>query len=314
MSSLEPSQKTIDAYPELLPREPEADPPAPFLTFRGAPEQQVKLMAAIAAARLEFGAVVRDRTGQYGNQRFPYATLGSLTEATGRALAKQGVTVMNIFTTSPTDPQKHRLTTWVMGHGATIEACLDFLPREAREDGKGGGEFIKELGKLQTYLIRYQYRALFTLDSEPDADEAGETVPERQPQPRREAPRPPAQAKQERPQNTVPAPAAPPPAAPAAPLTRFSRPPENEPAPPAPENPVPPVTETKDDLPSEMVHNNILTLAKNLGLNAISFSDVCMKATGLPPKEAKQSAPASQALLERLQAMFLDRQAQGTLQ
>ena len=305
-----------------------------YLTFRGAPEQQAQLMSAMAAARTEFSPVVRDRIGQYGNQRFPYATLGSLTDATAKPLAKHGVVVCNIFTTCPTDPSKHRLTTWVMGHGASIEVCLDFAPREAREDGKGGGEFIKELGKLQTYLIRYQYRALFTLDSEPDADEApaerDHNRSEGRPEPRRDAPQPTPRRGRERPMEPQPEakPAAPmrnpyaaPPADPApsnepakaeAPTPPPTAPVEKgEPAPPEPRverEPEAPATDEAE------VQGRILSLAKDLGLTKMSFTAMCLEVCDLPPPDVKVSPIASRKLLEHMQHRMLDRQQPGTMQ
>lgn len=292
-----------------------------FLTFRGEPEAQAKLMEAMAKARLEFGQVERDRTGQYGNQRFPYATLGSLTAVTATALAKHGVTVVNMFTTSPVSADKHRLTTWVQGHGAQIEACLDFAPKEVKEAGEYRGEWIKEYGKLQTYLIRYQYRSLFTLDSEPDADEA--PAPERPIGPRREPP------KVEPRQEARPAPA--PQRAPA-PAPKATLPPEPvKQAPPPMEvkgvntvnvaNDVAPTPEPKTvrEEPDRPVDDDTFGAIRDLcerlrdegKLNKLQYSERVLTLTGLPPSELRSSQRAAMVVLEWLQTLSMGPVAQG---
>ena len=171
--------------------------PSSGLVFEGTEEAQSKLMTELALARLEFGDIEKDRTGQYGYQHFKYATLGMLTAATLPALAKHGIAVMQAIGNCPHDTHRQRITTLLCGHGAKIISSLDFDPLfVAKQQESGKGEAIKEYGKLRTYLRRYEYQTLLVLDAEPDADEAG-VKPPQEPQKRREAPTPP-QARQER--------------------------------------------------------------------------------------------------------------------
>lgn len=139
--------------------------PAPHtqaLVFVGEQEAMAALMTAIAQARVSFGEVKKAREGQIGHQRFKYSPLSDLTAASVGPLSKAGVAVMQFLGSSPVEG-KHRLTTIVAGHGARIETHVDFVPEKD----------VKEYGKQTTYLRRYTYNALFVLDGEPDADEAG---------------------------------------------------------------------------------------------------------------------------------------------
>lgn len=274
---------------------------APCLAFTGTDAAQAALMDALAKARLEFGPVVRDRTGQYGNQRFPYATLGSLTDATAKPLATHGVVVMNFFTSAPTEG-KHRLTTVVSGHGARILAHLDFQPREARDEGEGQRktEWIKEYGKLQTYLVRYQYKALFSLDSEPDADDAP-IGDDRDHGPRRDAPRP---EQQQRPQSQ-PQPRPQPQPERSATITVVPNP---KPAPvaPVPAKPAAPVE--PDEVADQDLRTQVLALKDQLQIGKIQFNALC-DAAGRTPSTLFVSSKATYAVMCELQKIALKKGA-----
>src|SRR5688572_23183791 len=130
-----------------------------MIEFTGSPDNVAKLDAALAEARKKFLPVSKGTSGQIGNQKFKYTPLAELTEATTPFLLEKEVHVMQFLCSSPIEG-KHRLTTRVAGHGASITSHWDFEPASD----------LKELGKQTTYLRRYAYNALFILDGEKDAD------------------------------------------------------------------------------------------------------------------------------------------------
>lgn len=299
-----------------------------YLEFTGSDEAQAKLSAELAAARLEFGPIEKDREGQYGLLKFKYATLGMLVAATATALAKHGITVLQPLTDSPDNPTKHRVTTIVRGHGASISAAMDFNPKDAREEShKGAFEGIKEYGKLTAYLRRYGYQSMLVLDAEPDLDEAG--VPAGKPEAvRREAPRPPAaQAPRQ-----APAPASAPvqAARPPAPAQRQQTlapaaivPPSvvNDDA-PAPTTPVTPVTPApvevvaprividEDDGPVDAdMGVQIKALRDQLGLSKLGFSQLCQREAGVPVPHLHETRKGAYKVMVALQKLILERQA-----
>lgn len=139
----------------------EAPSNSPKLEFIGEPAAQGALFGAVAEASTEFGTILNDSKGQIGNRYFKYADLETLVSATRPALAKHGVAVMQ-FMVGPDEIGNHRLTTVVAGHGARIQAHIDY---KRVNDLKGWG-------MQTTYLRRYAYRALFQLDGSDDADSA----------------------------------------------------------------------------------------------------------------------------------------------
>lgn len=139
----------------------EAPSNSPKLEFIGEPAAQGALFGAVAEASAEFGTILNDSKGQIGNRYFKYADLETLVSATRPALAKHGVAVMQ-FMVGPDEIGNHRLTTVVAGHGARIQAHIDY---KRVNDLKGWG-------MQTTYLRRYAYRALFQLDGSDDADSA----------------------------------------------------------------------------------------------------------------------------------------------
>jgi hypothetical protein len=289
------------------------------LKWIGTDEALSKLIAEFAAARLEFGTIDKDREGQYGNQRFKYSPLGTLTEATAKPLARHGIVVMQHITNSPVEG-KHRLHMTIAGHGARIVSSLDFAPSQAKEEGQYKGEWIKEYGKLCTYLCRYQYKTTMVLDSEPDADDADET-PQAPPK-RREAPTPP-QARQER---REPAPrqqeqrrgdpasqtmaeppkqtqlAVVPPPTKTDPLAeKLSTPVNTDTATAVPGTPEPRVEREDADPPaSQELQNEFLAVFRTAGMTKIQFGQFCLDTVGVPATELRDSTAKMQRVLELL--------------
>lgn len=284
----------VQTWPELPATIPKQE--QEYLTFEGPFEAQLKLSDALASARLEFGPVERSRVGQYGNQRFQYAPLGNLTEATAKPLARHGVTVMFFFTSSPADPAKDRQTTVISGHGARIVACRDFLRHQPKGDSDYKGEPIKELGKLETYFTRYAYRAALALDSEPDADDA-DVGPQRPPEPRREAPRPEPRNEPQR----------------AMPNNQPATTPRAEPQQPKPVQPaakLAPAPAADPGAPDPDTLHALNNLATELGLTKISFNQLCIDLVDMSYAEIRSHRDNAQTVLENLQTKVLNKKAQ----
>lgn len=287
---LEPTN-TIPGYPPpRIDYEPAAPAAPVYFEISGPPESQAKFFAAIAAARLEFGNIEKAKEGQYGNQKFKYANLGVLTGATLDPLARQGVTVLCLPTSSPVDHGKHRLTLMVAGHGALLTCAMDFDPRLTSKEEGQRGEPIKEYGKLQTYLLRYMFRCLFVLDSEPDADEAPDQ-PEPRREVRREAPRPEPRPEPPRAQQPPPRPASAPPPQPELRAVDSSGPADKD---------------TIEQLTALFVQS---------GLKKVAFNQLCAETVGMAAEQLRGSQAAAHKMMEKLQVLILDqtaRQAQGT--
>lgn len=165
----------------------------------GTPEAIDALMAAVAKARPNFGPIKKNKQGRTGNVPFMYAPLENLLEATLVPLAEQGITVWQPLS-GPNPDGKHRVTTWVRGHGAKLESIVEF-------EGSGS---IKDFGAQCTYYRRYSMIAMFMLDADADLDEGDLDIPKqnqtrREPPPmpegngRRQQPRQEPQRQQERP-------------------------------------------------------------------------------------------------------------------
>jgi hypothetical protein len=257
--------------------------PGACLVIDGTIDAQTKLFSELALARCEFGDVEKDREGQYGHQKFKYATLGMLTAATARPLAAHGITILQFFNPCPYDASKQRLTTIVAGHGARIATSLDFDPR-LKEDERSG---IKEYGKLRTYLRRYEYQAVLVLDAEPDADEAP-VEPRREP--RREPPR-----VEPRPE--------PKPLAKTAP--KADQAPPSEPA--VAESKVD-TTEVQEEPADQDMLNQLMALRNQLGWSKMKLSQICADEWGIQPATIAQSMRTARTVMERMQHAILDQQ------
>lgn len=271
-----------------------------LLTFGGSPEQQQALDDALAKAFGQFDSIEKDREGQYGYQRFKYATLGQLIAATRPALSANGIVVMQFFNSIPGEPQRQRLTTMVRGHGAYISSSLDFSPREVREEGNKSFEWIKEYGKIRTYLRRYEYQCILGLDAEPDADEAALPRDE----PRREAPRP--QQRQERRPEPEPRP-----------VQHSARSVANY----APSEPArdeladklstvkqEPTVEPEDGPADQDVLDELLKLQRALGMGKIQLADMCESVWKIPPGSIRQSMRAAKTVEQHMRSLLVERE------
>lgn len=147
---------------------PTPTPNEATLEIQGSPEQVSALVTAIAAASEAFDTIGKSEVGQIGHQRFKYASLSTIMRAIRRPLADHGVVVLQPFHSSP-DLKGHRITTLLMGHGATIRFFVDFV--DAGETAGENDRGIKVLGKVVTYLRRYSVQSLLALEGDKDADD-----------------------------------------------------------------------------------------------------------------------------------------------
>ena len=128
------------------------------------------IAASLAAAKLEFGGVRKDRKGQVGRQQYMYTTLGEMIRATEDALSKRGLVVVQ--STAAVDGIEHCTTIlahesgeWIRTHGrAPVE------PPQLNQSGNKVLSDVQEAGKTGTYLQRYAYSALLGLAPEEDDD------------------------------------------------------------------------------------------------------------------------------------------------
>lgn len=145
-----------------------------------------KLYAALAKAQAGFAPIIKDRPGQTGNQKFKYANLAQLIEATRPALAANGLAVIQLINTN--EQGKHVISTLLTHEsGECVQSCVVMAA--------GSIDKIQDYGKAVTYMRRYAYSAILCLasDEEPDADDGDDdyrllesTEPS---EPRYEAPR-----------------------------------------------------------------------------------------------------------------------------
>lgn len=167
-----PDYSEHDDDEQLPEREPPADSDVtnwrdrvlpPDVTIEGDPQDQRVFFEKWAAAQADFNRVIKDSEGQIGNQRFKYANLATLREASLPALNKHGFALFQFITGAGRD--QHLITTMVAGHGCKLTARVAFDVDNLQS--------TKDYGKVTTYIRRYAYQALTFLDGDTDADESG---------------------------------------------------------------------------------------------------------------------------------------------
>jgi hypothetical protein len=147
--------------------------------IEGTPEQVSTLYAAMALAKSGFGKITKDVTGQTGNQKYQYAPLVNLIEATQPALSAQGLCIMQpLIIEGNTGTIQTRLS---HKDGAVLVSCISFTIAGT----------LKDIGGQRTYLARYAYQSLLTLDGETDVDSVDHTKgPDIRPDQRATPPKP----------------------------------------------------------------------------------------------------------------------------
>jgi hypothetical protein len=122
-----------------------------------------KLYSALALACSEFPDIPKNKMGQKGNQKFPYAPIHIIRKCILPVLAKHGIGYIQPLHTIG---KMAALTLIVSGHGASISSTYLF------EDDSNRQEF----GNVSTYSRRYQLQAFFGLEGDKDADDPDDAV------------------------------------------------------------------------------------------------------------------------------------------
>jgi len=146
----------------------------------GTPEQIAALWTAFAKAQGAFPEIRKDRMGQIGHQKFPYATLANITNTTREALSSNGLALCWPVGITGSTLHVTAIMTHCEGGRVTASATIE----------KPGD--IKVAGAARTYLSRYLVSGLLGVDSDADADDLGKAdpgkEPERKPDPKPELP------------------------------------------------------------------------------------------------------------------------------
>lgn len=122
------------------------------------------LWKAIAQARKEFTPVVFNKMGQVGHQKYPYADLKALYDATIPALQKHGVGIFQCLDRSRGESDIEIKTLIV--HDDSGEEFFFFTPVPDQ------GVDPRKWGSAITYFKRYAYASFFCLHAEEDDDGA----------------------------------------------------------------------------------------------------------------------------------------------
>lgn len=140
----------------------------PALLFHGSDDALAKLTDALAKASESFDRIPKDRTvtipTKSGPYTFSYSPLSTIMKTVRPALLRNGLVLLTPVSNS-TKPGHHRITAVLMGHGARIEARIDFDHRAL------AGNSIKDYGTVLTYLRRYATQGLLAIEGDLDADE-----------------------------------------------------------------------------------------------------------------------------------------------
>lgn len=146
--------------------------------FVGEPQAIALLMKNYAEAQAEIRPPTKNTAGQMGLQKYKYAPMVELIEASKPILAKRGISVLQ-FPCDTNPPREDALTLVlvIMGHGAYISSAFTFstVKLESKDDGKkdpnhAAMDLFKVFGAELTYMSRYQYNLVLGLAADDDAD------------------------------------------------------------------------------------------------------------------------------------------------
>ncbi len=139
------------------------------------------LTAALAAAKLEFTPIVKDKLNKHFGAR--YASHGSVLAATEPALARHGLTLMQIMSGELT------LVT-LLSHSSGQWIRSETMLRPASTLDKATGQLVhtpQAIGSALTYFCRYTRSAMLGVDAEDDDDgQAASAEPKPQPKQQQE--------------------------------------------------------------------------------------------------------------------------------
>lgn len=122
-----------------------------------------KFGPAMVKAQAEMPTVAMDATGQVGNRKYKYATLGAVISATREVLAKYGFSVIQQVISNDTGDAVG-IRTMIL-HESGQSMSWDAVVKIPLEGNPG-----QEAGKLITYLRRYSLAAALNLYADEDID------------------------------------------------------------------------------------------------------------------------------------------------
>lgn len=138
-------------------------------------ESRAALYCALAKAQGEFLPLAKNRTVEIqtkagGKYRFRYADLEAVLSATRAALAKNGLSTLQIVEQEAGSNQPLLRTVLAHESGATVESRM-------RLPANDGGD-IKNYGAAISYLRRYALSSMLSVAADDDLDEDGNEGPE----------------------------------------------------------------------------------------------------------------------------------------
>jgi hypothetical protein len=124
-----------------------------------------KLFDAIGRASAKFQPLPKNKSGQYGHQKFDYAPYHTVRKCILSHLLAEGVSIAQPI---HSESSKAAVTLVVCGHGCTVTSTLKFDMNPKCQD----------FGKESTYYRRYQLQSFFCLEGDKDADDLEDPVSE----------------------------------------------------------------------------------------------------------------------------------------
>jgi hypothetical protein len=136
----------------------------PTFTVHGTTEAFCKLLVEMSAAKTEFDKLKKNKLVSYHDAKgkliqYPYSPIADLDAVSQTALAKHGIGVAFLLTRP--DEDTVTITALVAGHGVILEYVAQLY----------GASDIKDMGGLTTYMRRYMWQCLFSVEGDRDADE-----------------------------------------------------------------------------------------------------------------------------------------------
>ncbi len=127
-----------------------------------------KLYEAIGKAMSKLEGIPKNKAGRKGNQTFKYAPYHVLRTALLGVLGPEGVSWIQPM---HTDHGKHAHTLIVSGHGASVISTIHFEAKTFDKEGNAEPEDPQEVGRVSTYMRRYQLQSFFGLEGDRDFDD-----------------------------------------------------------------------------------------------------------------------------------------------
>ena len=130
-----------------------------------------ELFAAMAAARLEFGEVVKNKTANLGKYTYSYAELKEVIDATAAALAKNGLILIQEPEVVTDNGQTSVVVSGCIGHKSGGVYSLKPLALPVAD------KTAQAVGSAISYARRYQLTSVLNLAAADDDGQAAQDAP-----------------------------------------------------------------------------------------------------------------------------------------